>query len=422
MEGIDRVYENCSILKQGNMQHGIDWVFILVFMFGTIGLMVSAILFIGNKNESFSARILAAYLFCASIILLNYNLSNTTFFLDFPHLWRTVAWASFCAPPLAYLYVRTVLEQEFRFRNTDFIFFLPAVIYMLTMTPFLILDTAGKLEILRKLISDRSLIPKEPEGSLPQGLGFLFRTGFGLVMALAQYAMLAKTRRRILLDKNLIRQNLDTFNWLFYFTLVVSLSYLLLFVETVLHVSSYINLNQLIILTISANVFFICTYLLIRPNILYGMTGWMQVKEKEIGAESDLGEENSTTKQTTLSLEQKMAYKIAIQNHFLENQPFLQVGYKIKNLSNELDIPGYQLSAFINQEYGKNFNELINDQRVDYLEEMLQSKPENFQYTLEALGNMAGFNSRSAFIAAVKKKTGKPPVEHFQHLRNGIKG
>lgn len=404
------------------MQQAIDWIFILVFVFGTIGLVVSAILFIINKNESFSARILAAYLFCASIILLNYNLTNTDFFLDFPHLWRTVAWASFCAPPLAYLYVRTVLEQEFKFRNTDFIFFLPAVIYMLTMVPFLVLDAPRKLDVLRKLMSNHDLIPKEPEGSLPQGWGFLFRTGYGLAMAVAQYALLAKTRKSLLMGKDAVRQNMDTFNWLFYFTLVVSLSYLLLFVETLLHVSSFINLNQLIILTISANVFFICTYLLVRPNILYGMTGWLQETVKKTGTESASAVHSPGAKQTTLSLEQKLEYKAALQEHFRENRPFLRIGYKIRDLSHELDIPGYQLSAFINQEYGKNFNELINDQRVDYLEEMLQSNPDNFQYTMEALGNMAGFNSRSAFIAAVKKKTGKPPVEHFQHLRVGMKG
>jgi AraC-like DNA-binding protein len=400
----------------------IDWVFILVFVFGTIGLAVAAILFISNKNESFSARILAAYLFCASIILLNYNLTNTNFFLDFPHLWRTVAWASFCAPPLAFLYVRTVLEQEFRFRNKDFIFFLPAVIYMLTMVPFLFLDTSKKLEVIEKLLSDHSLIPKEPEGSLPLGWGFLFRTGYGLVMAVAQYALLAKKRKKILLGEEPIKQNRETYNWLFYFTLVMSLSYLLLFAETVLHVSSFTDLNSLMILTIFANVFFICTYLLVRPNILYGMTGWLQENAKQVGPQKAMDVQSAVAKHTSLSLEQKLAYKTALQNHFRDNKPFLRAGYKISELSGELDIPGYQLSIFINQEYGKNFNELINDQRVNYLEELLQSNPDHSQYTLEALGNMAGFNSRSAFIAAVKKKTGKPPVEHFQHLRAGLQG
>ncbi len=142
----------------------------------------------------------------------------------------------------------------------------------------------------------------------------------------------------------------------------------------------------------------------------------------EEGPQAELVAQSSRAKRTTLSLDQKREYKAALQNHFREKRPFLRVGYKIGELSSELDIPGYQLTAFINQEYGKNFNELINDHRLDYLEEMLQSSPDNYQYTLEALGNMAGFNSRSTFIAAVKKKTGKPPVEYFQHLRVGLKG
>jgi AraC-like DNA-binding protein len=44
---------------------------------------------------------------------------------------------------------------------------------------------------------------------------------------------------------------------------------------------------------------------------------------------------------------------------------------------------------------------------------MVRDSEDAFQYTLEALGKMAGFNSRTAFIAAVKKKTGKTPSELF---------
>jgi AraC-like DNA-binding protein len=398
------------------MQQVTDWVFVFVFALGFIGLILSTILYFANKNESFSARILAAYLFCASLICLNFNLTNTEFYLQFPHLWRIIVWAAFSIPSLAYLYVRTVLEQEFKSRRTDILFFLPAILFTLTMVPFYLTDTEGKLKVVRNFMADKTLISSEPEGLLPLGWGFIFRMGYGLIMAIAQYIMLARWRKKILYGVNPVPQNVVTFKWLFYFTVVISISYAILFVETVIHVSRFVDLNRLIILTVSANIFFISTYLLFRPNILYGMTGWLQAYPDKAEVTKDAEDGATSRLKTKFSLEQEEEYKNALETLFLEDRPFLRVGYKIGDLSRELNIPGYLLSAFINQAYGKNFNELINAYRVDYLENMLQSSPENLQYTLEALGNMAGFNSRTAFISAVKKKTGKTPVEHFRHF------
>ena len=71
-------------------------------------------------------------------------------------------------------------------------------------------------------------------------------------------------------------------------------------------------------------------------------------------------------------------------------------------------------TAFINQEYGKNFSEFVNENRITYLVEFTKHNPESLiQYTLEVLGQMGGFSSRAAFIAAVKRMTGKPPSEIF---------
>jgi len=49
----------------------------------------------------------------------------------------------------------------------------------------------------------------------------------------------------------------------------------------------------------------------------------------------------------------------------------------------------------------------------DHLQDMLKTSPELYKFTLEALGKMAGFNSRSTFMAAVKKISGKTPLEYF---------
>jgi AraC-like DNA-binding protein len=100
-----------------------------------------------------------------------------------------------------------------------------------------------------------------------------------------------------------------------------------------------------------------------------------------------------------------------LESHFRTNKPFLRSGYSIRDLSSELGIPIYQISSFINQVYGKNFNEWINEFRVDHVRDTLSKDPQIHNYTLEALGQMAGFQSRNAFISAMKRRTGRTPSE-----------
>jgi AraC-like DNA-binding protein len=67
----------------------------------------------------------------------------------------------------------------------------------------------------------------------------------------------------------------------------------------------------------------------------------------------------------------------------------------------------------INRQYGKNFNALINHFRVEYLKRIPDHDPSWTLYTMEALGNMSGFNSRNTLIKAFKKCTGESPSSYF---------
>lgn len=391
----------------------IDYYFSFVFFIAVLGILVSAILYFLNKNESFSARLLSGYLFCISIISLFSAAYHTSFFLHYPHVARSMVFLSLSASPFGFLYVRSVLKQQYRLHRTDLLFFIPAVLYMVNMIPFYLMPTDQKLDIISRSLEDRSLVAREPEGMLPEGWGIILRMIFGLILALAQYALLIRWRKKIFEVQKRVPQNVETYKWLFYFTLVVSSSFILLFIEYILQVSRFFDLYKMITLTMSGNILFISAYLLSRPNILYGLTGWLQ--EPETIQQNDKIEDKlaTDTKRLTLTLEQEKNYKEALEDHFATRQPFLKPGYKISDLSQELDIPSYLLSAFINQEYGKNFNELLNEYRVGHLRTMLISSPELRQFTLEALGKMAGFNSRSTFIAAVKKVSGKTPLEYY---------
>jgi AraC-like DNA-binding protein len=393
-----------------------NWYINIVFFSGILGFLVAGILIFVNKTDTFSSRLLAGFLICFSLLAVNYALMTTRFFLGYPHLWRVVGWASFSFSPLAYLYTRSALEQSYRFRTWDFLLFTPALIHAIGLIPFYVLPAHEKVRFLETVVANPKLITAEPESLWPMGFSVLLRVIVGIMASAGQIIILKKWKKKHSSDFVNKEQNLVTFYWLFLFALVMALFWSLIAIEMIIQFTTTPDLNYVLIFTIIGTILFVSLYLLVKPSILYGVRGWeqnlvtvMQPVEPETPELLLEKEEN----RNSLSFEQGRAYKILLEKHLNENKPFRKRGYTMAELSKEVGIPAYIISAFINQEYGKNFNELINEYRVNYLIGEMRTSVDYSQYTLEALGNLAGFNSRAAFIAAVKKTIGKNPSEVF---------
>jgi AraC-like DNA-binding protein len=386
------------------MNHITDLNFIFVFVVGIIGILVGIVLFFENKSDSFSSRLLAGFLFTISIVSINFGLMDTSFFLHFPQLWRAAGWVAFCAPAFSYLYVKSVL---FPFRKLDskcYLLFLPALIYMAILVPLYILPTPDKLVIIKRALADKILISLEPDVILPQGWGTLARVFYGILITIAEFVLLFKWKKRN--GKEMNPQDSTIYKWLFLFITVSSILCILLVVEYFFHLSRFMDLTQQILYSLSGIILFVSLSLLFRPTLLYGINTNLQDSER-------LGNLKKEKKPVNLTMEQKAIFKETIDNHFNRNSPFTKIGYSINDLSAEVNIPVYLLSSFINEEYQANFNELINDFRIDYLTNLLKTSPKHLKFTLESLGKQVGFSSRSAFNIAIKKRTGKTPSEFF---------
>lgn len=83
----------------------------------------------------------------------------------------------------------------------------------------------------------------------------------------------------------------------------------------------------------------------------------------------------------------------------------------ISEIANHLEIQEKDLSNHINDLHQMNFSEYINQYRVDKVKELIKSK-EGKKYTLAALGEQAGFSSKSSFNLAFKKLAGLTPSEY----------
>ncbi|EKR71493.1 AraC family transcriptional regulator [Leptospira noguchii] len=109
-----------------------------------------------------------------------------------------------------------------------------------------------------------------------------------------------------------------------------------------------------------------------------------------------------------------------------EERIYLDEDIRLPDVSEELGISVHQLSFFLNNHLGMNFNNYINQFRVEEAKSMLINDPSR---SVVSVGIAVGFNSNSSFYKAFLKETGMSPkqfretqtkVIHFQSSSTDI--
>lgn len=100
-------------------------------------------------------------------------------------------------------------------------------------------------------------------------------------------------------------------------------------------------------------------------------------------------------------------------DHFIGEEKLYKDPMLSRNvLAEKLGIsPGY-LSEIINTSYNCNFNQLINQYRVQESIKLL-TDPQYSKYNIESIGYDVGFNSKTSFYQAFKKETGTTPSKYL---------
>ena len=100
-----------------------------------------------------------------------------------------------------------------------------------------------------------------------------------------------------------------------------------------------------------------------------------------------------------------------IDDEKLYTEPKLNIDF----LANEVDINASKLSTIINHFSTKNFNDYINEFRIELAKKLLIDA-DYINYTITAIGLESGFNSKSTFYYTFKKLTGLTPTEYQKSL------
>ena len=91
---------------------------------------------------------------------------------------------------------------------------------------------------------------------------------------------------------------------------------------------------------------------------------------------------------------------------------YLDSDLTLADLAKKMRTSPTNLSKAINEFYEKNFNDFVNNYRIEEVIQKIHSKEGNLK-TLLGIALDAGFNSKSTFNRAFKKQMKCPPKEFF---------
>ena len=101
-------------------------------------------------------------------------------------------------------------------------------------------------------------------------------------------------------------------------------------------------------------------------------------------------------------------YLAKLHEYMDSEKPYLNPALTLRLLGSHVNIHPNQLSWLLNEQVGKNFNEFINQKRIEHFKKLVVD-PANSHISLIGLAYESGFNSKTVFNTTFKKEVGMTP-------------
>lgn len=310
--------------------------------------------------------------------------------------------------PVVYFYVRTRLEPKFIFTRKSFLHLLPGILYVLWS---IIVAVTDRVVLKTYFLMDGE---NDPDFQTWYQAAGLISFMVYLFMSLRFY-----NQYRQFIVQELSFADAISFQWvrnfllacLAYFLMTIGMEILNIFYDGLNYTGSwwYFLLFALTFYYIAINAYsnsvetrkvFELDFLRYQPQLMAPQApvedATHEVVESTVKASDELKEWRS-----------KVAALVADQ--YLYQDPELS----LSQLARELNTNPSFLSRIINQGFGMNFNDYINQQRVAEVVARLE-KGDQAQFTIMSMAYDAGFNSKATFNRAFRKFTGKNPSDYVQ--------
>jgi len=371
-------------------------ILILILFAGAFQGIVFGSILLKSKNNRIANRILAILLF-----LLSYRLSvqiMRLFGLGYYDTWYYFMLdLSWITGALLYFYTKAQTNIKFRISKKDYIHFIPLFI-QISISIFVRLQNLywnGTKESLSWL----------------GYWGYVVWMNYSTIYIIASILIIYYSFKSLKVLQENSSLTIKKLQWIkriirsfqIYFSLVL----VVLLVDLLIY-NLVLQNNYFYFIRFYYYPFFIGISLL---TYWIGMEGFSRKDEKKVSPKNTLSEEEKLKLATVANqlkslMEEKKLYKTPKLN--------------LTTIARELNTKPYLISQCLSEILGKNFNDFINEYRVQEVQHLL-SDPKNSKFTLLSLALEAGFNSKSSFNRAVQKHLGVSPNQLKKNFNKGFK-
>ncbi len=294
---------------------------------------------------------------------------------------------------LIYLYVQTLTNNKRRLTRRDLLIFLPTIVFYVYQF-WAFAQTMEFKNWYEKAFHTPYISPLFTVTSI------VFNA-FLLILCLKHYR-----QYRTWLDQNFSDTEKIKFDWLRNFLYVFT---------AILALTATFNLTNNFIFKLSYQQFFWLSFANALAIYYLAIAGYLRSQTIELNfTPNETVQIEPETKKNTLSENDLEKFKARLQNLMQNDKLYLEPNLTLTDLSRQIGVNSTVLSYTINNGFGKNFNDFINEFRIAEVKQKLQNGGTENQ-TLLAVAFDCGFNSKATFNRAFKKFTGFSPKE-FQEL------
>jgi AraC-like DNA-binding protein len=379
------------------MQPTFNFFTILNLLGAAQALLLALALVSIKRGPRIANLLLAAFSATVSILIAWTVLISNGYGYFFPHLLRINQPLDFAAGPLLYLYVRALVSKEPRLKKRDLLHFIPFGLCILYLLPYYFQSGEDKLRINNSIL-DVQWYQMRTSLVIPQAMLYLVLAGF----------LIARYLRE---NKKSAAESATLFQVKFFLG-----SFVALWVVAVLRYlwdvryPQYMRFTNMILPFGATIIIYVMAYLgLRRPETLIGIESF-----------SAAGEPGSVPakkyEKSTLTQERAEFYLKKLLAVMETDKPYMDNDLTLPKLAAKLLIPTHHLSQIINERLNQNFFDFVNAHRIEEAKLQLID-PAKKHYSLVAIAEGVGFNSKSAFNSAFKKQTSVTPSE-YRKLNN----